>query len=52
MGLSDKRLKAQIRDERKSSAWYRKKGFPQIAKDETRHRKILEKELASRGRRQ
>lgn len=38
-------LKKQIKDERMSSKMYRKKGFPQIAKDEAKHVKILNKEL-------
>jgi hypothetical protein len=38
-------IKKQIQDEKRSSRMYREKGFPQIAKDETRHKRILEKAL-------
>jgi rubrerythrin len=38
-------LKKQITDEKKSAKDYRKRGFPQIAKQETKHRKILEAKL-------
>lgn len=38
-------LKEQIKDEKKSSKMYRKYGFPQIAKDERKHMKILKKKL-------
>jgi hypothetical protein len=38
-------LKEQIKDERMSAKMYRKKGFPQIARDERRHVVILTKEL-------
>jgi hypothetical protein len=43
--MSRKKLKEQIQDEKRSSKMYRKAGYPQIAKDETRHRKILERDL-------
>jgi hypothetical protein len=45
MKPSPKRLKALIADEKQASKSYRKMGYPQIAKDESRHRKLLEKEL-------
>jgi hypothetical protein len=45
---STKRLKLQIGEERKSSKMYRGWGFPNIAKQETSHRRTLEKELRKR----
>jgi hypothetical protein len=45
MKPTPKRLKALIKDEQQASNAYRKMGLPQIAKDESRHRRILQKEL-------
>jgi hypothetical protein len=42
---TEKWLKEQIADEKRSSKMYREKGHPEIAKDETKHKKILEKQL-------
>lgn len=45
MKASEAYLKKQIKDEKQSAKTYRKRGFPQIAKQETKHRKILESKL-------
>ena len=38
-------LKKQIKDETKSAKDYSKKGFPEIAEDERKHKRILTKKL-------
>jgi rubrerythrin len=42
-------LKEQIKDEKMASKMYRKHGFPQIAKDERKHMRILKKRLKKVG---
>jgi rubrerythrin len=43
--LSVKKLKYLIKDEKDASKMYIKYGLPQIARDERKHRKILNKIL-------
>jgi rubrerythrin len=38
-------LMEQIKDEKMASKMYLKRGFPQIARDERKHMKILKKKL-------
>jgi rubrerythrin len=45
MKPTKKWLKEQIKDERQASKMYIKHGFPKIAKDERKHRRILERKL-------
>lgn len=49
MKPSKKWLTDQIKDERKAAKMYREHGLPNIAKDETKHRKILEKRLKKKS---
>jgi hypothetical protein len=44
-------LKKQIRDEKRSAKDYRKRGFPEIAEDESKHKRILTKKLKQLQRR-
>lgn len=39
--LTEKKLKYLIADEKKAAAFYRKHGLYTLAKDESRHRRIL-----------
>ena len=48
MKLTKKKLKYLIADEKKASKEYRKLGLPNIARDESRHRRILLKKLNKR----
>jgi len=48
MKISKHRLKYLIKDEKKSAREYRKYGFHNLAKDESRHRKFLLKKLRRR----
>lgn len=43
--LTKKWLEEQIMDEIKSAKMYRERGFPQIARDEVEHAKILRETL-------
>jgi hypothetical protein len=45
MKPSLKKLNYFIKDERKAAAEYRKYGFPNLARDESKHRKFLLKKL-------
>jgi rubrerythrin len=49
MKPTKKWLKEQIKDEKMASKMYVKYGFPQIAKDERKHRRILERKLKKVG---
>jgi len=46
--ISTKKLKEYIAEEKESAKSYRKYGYPGIARDELRHRSILQKELNRR----
>jgi hypothetical protein len=46
-----KRLNYLIKDEKKAAKQYRKDGFPQLAKDESRHARFLTKEKNKRTNR-
>lgn len=39
--ISEKKIKALIKDERMAAKEYRKYNLPQIARDESKHRRIL-----------
>jgi hypothetical protein len=43
--ISKKKLKYFIKDEKKAAKEYRKYGFPCLAKDESKHRRFLQKKL-------
>jgi hypothetical protein len=45
MKMSKEKAKELIREERASAKMYRRYGLPTIAKDESRHRRILERRL-------
>lgn len=45
MKLTKKKLKYLILDEKKAAKEYRKLGFPNLAKDESKHRRFLLKKL-------
>jgi hypothetical protein len=45
MKLTKAKLKYLIADERKASREYRKLGLPNLAKDESKHRRFLLKKL-------
>lgn len=45
MKASCKKLKKMIRDEVKGSKEYRKYAFPNLAKDESKHSRILKRKL-------
>lgn len=48
MKLTEKKLKCLIKDEKKAAKEYRKLGLPQIARDESKHRRLLQKKLRER----
>lgn len=45
MKISEKKLKYFIADEKKAVKEYKKYGFPNLAKDEAKHRRFLLKKL-------
>jgi hypothetical protein len=48
--LTDRKLKALIKDEKQASAEYKRLGLPSLARDEARHRRfLLAKKKARRG---
>jgi len=46
--ITKKKLRYLINDERKASKEYRKLGFPNLAKDESKHRRFLVKKLKAK----
>lgn len=48
MKITKKKLKYLIKDERKAAKEYRKYGFYNLAKDESKHRRILKRKLKRR----
>jgi len=51
MKLTKHKLKYLIADERAAAKEYRKLGFPNLARDEARHRKFLLRKLKKKLRR-
>ena len=43
--ITKKKLRYLIQDEKKASKEYRKLGFPNLAKDESKHKRFLIKKL-------
>lgn len=46
--LSTKKLKYLIKDEKQAAKFYRKHGLPELAEDESKHRRILMRKLAKK----